>query len=159
MAVIIDQQNSRVPINTLVDLSAAQGTAMMFDSDPLTERFKSKFGWIPVDTKASRGQILDTTDVESLMSKHSNAKALIIPKIDAERLAENNCDVVITQNVIKSGGDSSLRMTIAESIIIGFLMLYCCNSKRKVIWRLFIKNISPKPAWQRPMLHPRSSLE
>ena len=103
-AVIIEQQNARVPINTLADLSAAQGTAMMFDSDPLTERIKSKFGYIPFDTNAPRGEILDTTDVESLMSKHSDAKALIIPKIDAERLTENNCDVVITQTVIKSGG-------------------------------------------------------
>ncbi len=101
-AVIIDQQNARVPINTLADLSAAHGAAMMFNSDPLIERFKSKFGYIPLDTSTPRGDILQTTDLGSLMT--GDAKALIIPKIDAERLAENNCDVVITQTVIKSGG-------------------------------------------------------
>ena len=101
-AVIIDQQNVRVPINTLADLTAAHGTAMMFNTDPLIERFKSKFGYIPLDTSTPRGDILVTTDVGSLM--HSDAKALIIPKIDAERVAENNCDIVITQTVIKSGG-------------------------------------------------------
>jgi len=103
-AVIIDQQNARVPINTLADLSAAHGSAMMFNSDPLTERFKSKFGYIPLDTNTPRGEILDTMDVKSLMLKSNDAKALIIPKIDAERLVENNCDVLITQTVIKSGG-------------------------------------------------------
>jgi hypothetical protein len=101
-AVIIDQQNVRVPINTLADLTAAHATAMMFNTDPLIERFKSKFGYIPLDTSTPRGDILVTTDVGSLM--HSDAKALIIPKIDAERVAENNCDIVITQTVIKSGG-------------------------------------------------------
>ena len=106
LAAIIVVQDSRAgsQIRSLEDLKERGGRVLMFEGEPMRNRMMSAHPYLKVTEAANMGT-MKTTKLSALMNAH-DAYAVILPNVIARNAVrnDNNCDVLITNNVQISGG-------------------------------------------------------